>query len=86
MDRTGRRGGRCPPPGRWTASADQRRGLVGPPEGMDHRGPDRTGLDLRRSPRLPLGAGTQDRAPAIRMHRKMGRKSPDVQGQMGAPL
>ncbi|EXX76374.1 hypothetical protein RirG_033700 [Rhizophagus irregularis DAOM 197198w] len=86
MDRTGRRGGQCPPPGRWGASAGQRRGLVGSPEGMDHHRPHRAGTDLRRGPRLSLGAGTQDRAPAIRMHRQMGRQSPDVQRKMGAPL
>src|SRR3546814_11561825 len=43
----------------------------------------RAGTDLRRGPRLPLGAGTQDRAPAIRMHRQMERQNPDMQGQVG---
>src|SRR3546814_11765471 len=47
--RSGRRGGQCPPPGRWGASAGQRRGLVGSPEGMDHRRPHRAGRRCRRS-------------------------------------
>ncbi|VVS97553.1 conserved hypothetical protein [Sphingomonas aurantiaca] len=84
MGPDGRIGGPRPPTGRRGAPEGQYGHVVGPPQGMALRRPDRAGADLRRGARLSLGQGTQDRAAPVRLRRPLERQDPHLQRRMGA--